>query len=111
MKENIHPDYRPVLFIDQAAPAPNNWMLISSTVNTKEKGVCPVDGKEYPMVKVPISSFTHRLWTGAVQFLDTEGRLEKFANKFKRKAEQQVAELVKQEEANKEKAKATKKKK
>lgn len=111
MKKDIHPDHRPVLFIDQAAPAPNNWMLISSTVNTKEKGVCPGDGKEYPLVKVSISSFTHRLWTGAVQFLDAEGRLEKFANKFKRKAEHVLAEIVKEEEALKEKAKATKKKK
>ncbi len=113
MKDNIHPEnYRTVLFVDQTASdlSKGGWFLIPSTVMTKEKGICPGDGQEYPMVKVPISSFTHRLWTGAVQFLDTEGRLDKFAKKFAKKAEQQVAAIAKQAEA-KEAAKATKKKK
>ena len=108
MKKDIHPESRPVLFIDQTH---GGWFLIPSTVNTRDKGICPGDQKEYPLVRIPISSLSHRLWTGATAFLDTEGRLEKFANKFKNKAVQQKADIAKQEEAIKEKAKATKKKK
>ena len=75
MKKSIHPDnYRPVIFEDL-----NNGVkfLTRSTVSTKEttKGE---DGKEYPLVKVHITSASHPFFTGEERVLDIEGRVDKF---------------------------------
>ncbi len=106
MKEKIHPPYQDVLFVDSST---NTQFLIGSTINSKEKGT--YQGKEYPMVRVPISSASHPFFTKATQFLDTEGRVDKFTKKYQRKSEQTKKDHDKQEEANKEKAKLGKKKK
>jgi large subunit ribosomal protein L31 len=103
MKEKIHPAYQEVLFVDSSTGAE---MLIGSTIQTKEKG--KHQGKEYPMVKVPISSSSHPFFTKAGQFIDTEGRMDKFTKKYQRKSEETKKAQEKQEEANKEKVKTTK---
>ena len=107
MKKDIHPKYRQVLYIDTTNGA---QFLIPGTVPTKDKAVAEADGQEYDLVKVSISSSSHRHWTKRNEFLDTEGRLDKFVKKFQRKAEQQKVENAKQDEANKAKAVAKKKK-
>jgi len=106
MKEKIHPSYQDVLFVDSST---GTQYLIGSTITSKEKGT--YQGKEYPMVRVPISSASHPFFTKATQFLDTEGRVDKFTKKYARKTEQNKKEQEKQEEANKQKAKQSKKKK
>lgn len=40
------------------------------------------DGKEYPLVKLEISSFSHPFFTGKMKFVDTAGRIDKFNKKF-----------------------------
>jgi large subunit ribosomal protein L31 len=40
------------------------------------------DGKEYPLVKVDISSASHPFYTGKQRMIDTEGRAEKFRKKY-----------------------------
>ena len=40
------------------------------------------DGKEYPLVKVEISSDSHPFYTGKMKFVDTAGRIDKFNKKF-----------------------------
>lgn len=82
MKKGIHPNYRPVVFQDAAA---NFSFLTSSTVKTSEKTTW-TDGKEYPLVKVEISSASHPFFTGKMKFLDTTGRVEKFQKKYQRGA-------------------------
>jgi len=106
MQEKIHPPYQKVLFVDSST---GTQFLIGSTLQPKEKGT--FEGKEYPMVRVPISSASHPFFTKANQFIDSEGRVDKFTKKYARKSEQEKKDNEKQEEAKKEKIKAAAKKK
>ncbi len=107
MKKDIHPAYQEVLFVDSST---GTSYLISSTLQTKEKG--KFEGKDYPLCRVPISSSSHPFFTKAKQFIDSEGRVDKFAKKYQRKVEEVKKEQDKQEEAKKAavKSKPTKKK-
>lgn len=77
MKKGIHPDYRPVVFKDVST----GFMLLSrSTAETKETIV--YEGKEYPLIKVEISSSSHPFFTGKNTLVDSAGRVEKFNKKY-----------------------------
>lgn len=78
MKKSIHPNYRPVVFMDAAA---NFSFLSSSTVQTTES-IKWTDGEEYPLYRVEISSASHPFYTGKMKLMDTAGRVEKFRNKY-----------------------------
>lgn len=78
MKKDIHPNYRPVVFMDASA---NFSFLTRSTVKTNET-IKWSDGKEYPLVKLDISSASHPFFTGKMKFVDTTGRVEKFQKKY-----------------------------
>lgn len=80
MKKDIHPNYRPVVFMDHAA---NFSFLTSSTVKTTETTKW-TDGNEYPLYRVEISSASHPFFTGKMKFVDAAGRVEKFQKKFQR---------------------------
>jgi large subunit ribosomal protein L31 len=74
MKKDIHPqNYRPVVFQDLND---NSTFLTRSTVATEE--AITLDGTEYPLVKVHISSATHPFFTGEEKLIDIEGRVDKF---------------------------------
>lgn len=74
MKKDLHPnDYRPVVFQDLND---STTFLTRSTVATEEK--ITLDGVEYPLVKVHISSASHPFFTGQEKLLDIEGRVDKF---------------------------------
>lgn len=104
MKEKIHPPYQDVLFVDSSTGAK---FLIGSTLQPKEKET--FEGKEVPVVRVPVSSASHPFFTKANQFMDSEGRVDKFTKKYQRQREQQKKDQEKQEEAKKAKAKTKKK--
>lgn len=75
MKAEIHPkNYRKVIFEDASSGA---RFLIGSTAETEEVGQWE-DKKEYPLVKVEISSASHPFYTGKETVVDTAGRVEKF---------------------------------
>jgi large subunit ribosomal protein L31 len=79
MKKEIHPStYRPVVFQDL-----NNGstFLTRSTVATDE--TITLDGQEYPLVKVHISSSSHPFFTGEERIVDIEGRVDKFKARAK----------------------------
>jgi large subunit ribosomal protein L31 len=77
MKEGIHPDYREVVFVDLS----NDFKFITrSTINTREK--ITLDGKEYPLVKLDVTSESHPFYTGTQKIVDTAGRVEKFRQRF-----------------------------
>ncbi|MBN1111390.1 MAG: type B 50S ribosomal protein L31 [Bacteroidales bacterium] len=80
MKNGIHPEeYRLVAFKDMS----NGKVFITgSTVNAKETEV--IDGVEYPVVKLEISSASHPFYTGKVKLVDTAGRVDKFMSKYKK---------------------------
>ena len=81
MKKGIHPEYRDVIFWDTTG----DFKFISrSTLNTKEMMKWE-DGKEYPVIKVEVSSASHPFFTGKKMFLDTAGRVEKFQKKYGKK--------------------------
>ena len=77
MKSGIHPAYRPVVFYDAGAQF---HLLTRSTIKTND--TIEYEGKTYPLVKVDISSATHPFFTGKATFVDTTGRLDRFAKKF-----------------------------
>lgn len=74
MKKEIHPsDYRPVVFQDLNN---NTTVLTRSTVATDE--TIMLEGVEYPLVKVHITSSSHPFFTGEERIVDIEGRVDKF---------------------------------
>jgi large subunit ribosomal protein L31 len=85
MKEGIHPNYREVLFVDVS----NDFKFITrSTIQTRETG--EFNGKEYPLAKIEVSSESHPFYTGQQKIMDTAGRIEKFRQKFGKRADGKV---------------------
>ena len=82
MKKDIHPNYRPVVFQDNSA---DFAFLTKSTVETKET-ITWTDGKEYPLVRVDISSQSHPFYTGKQNIVDTAGRVYRFKRKYGKKS-------------------------
>lgn len=82
MKKDIHPDYQEVIFHDLSS---DFKFLTRSTMKAKET-IKWEDGKEYPVIKVEVSSASHPFYTGKKMFVDTAGRVEKFKNKYTKKA-------------------------
>jgi large subunit ribosomal protein L31 len=77
MKKDLHhKNYRPVVFQDLNN---NQTYLTRSTVATDDK--ITVDGTEYPLVKIHISSSSHPFFTGEERIVDIEGRVDKFKNR------------------------------
>ena len=104
MKKDIHPEYNQVVFQDVQS---DFKFLTRSTMKSEEK-IKWEDGKEYPLIKVEVSSASHPFYTGKKIFVDTAGRVEKFNQKYKSK---QASKPVTKEESTaevKEEAIATK---
>jgi large subunit ribosomal protein L31 len=81
MKEGIHPEYRDVVFLDLS----NEFKFITrSTMNSRES--IEIDGKQYPLVKLEVTSESHPFYTGKHKIVDTAGRVEKFRQKFGNRA-------------------------
>ncbi len=77
MKKNKHPQYQEVLFIDSST---GYKFVCGSTLQTKETE--EFEGKEYPVCRVAVSSASHPVYTGEQQFVDTEGRIDKFRKRY-----------------------------
>lgn len=80
MRKDIHPNFREVVFKDVSS---DFTLLTKSTIQTKE--TINMNGKDYPLVTVEISSHSHPFYTGQQRLLDTEGRAEKFKKKYGKK--------------------------
>ncbi|CDK00813.1 putative ribosomal protein [Microbacterium sp. C448] len=78
MKTAIHPDYQAVVFRDLAS---GETFLTRSTVSSDKK--IELDGVEYPVIDVEISSASHPFYTGKQRIMDSAGRVEKFNQRFK----------------------------
>lgn len=78
MKKGIHPEnYREVVFKDMST---GDHIITRSCAAAKEN--IEIDGTEYPLVKMEISSFSHPFYTGKVKLVDTAGRVDKFRNRY-----------------------------
>ncbi len=83
MRKGIHPEnYRLVVFKDMSN---NETFLTKSTVNTKD--TIELEGTEYPLVKVEISSSSHPFYTGKMKLVDTAGRVDKFRSRYAKHVE------------------------
>ncbi len=79
MKTGLHPEnYRLVAFKDMS----NEKVFITRSC-APSKETITVDGVEYPVIKLEVSSYSHPFFTGKMKFVDTAGRVDKFRNKYK----------------------------
>jgi large subunit ribosomal protein L31 len=78
MKTDTHPNYQPVVFQDLSS---DFAFLTQSTMTSKEK-IKWEDGKEYPLIKVEISSHSHPFFTGKQKIVDSGGRVDKFRRRY-----------------------------
>ena len=88
MKQDIHPEYRPVVFQDASA---GFAFLTRSTIRTRET-IMWEDGETYPLARVEISSASHPFFTGKQKLVDTAGRVERFERRYSRLSRSQEDE-------------------
>lgn len=79
MRDDIHPEYCPVLFHDTNA---DTYFLIGSTVKTNQTR--EYQGQTYPYVTLDISSASHPFYTGEIRQASNEGRVASFNKRFAR---------------------------
>ncbi len=89
MKKQGHPPYQEILFIDSST---GFKFVCGSALQPKEKEM--FEGKEYPAMRVSTSSASHPFWTKSNQFIDSEGRVDKFMKKYKKPAAVEAVEEV-----------------
>ena len=75
MKPDIHPKFKPVIFVDG-----DHEIRTFSTMSSREKRV--IDGVEYSVVPVDISAYSHPFFTGKQKLVDTEGRVDRFLKRY-----------------------------
>ena len=77
MKNDIHPNYRKVVFHDTSA---DSYFLIGSTLETDR--TVEYEGQEYPYFTVDVSSKSHPFYTGEQRAAQSDGRVAKFNKRF-----------------------------
>ncbi len=77
MKEGIHPQYHPVVFVDAST---GDEIVTRSTITSNEKRA--INGVEHYVVSMDITSFSHPFFTGKQKLVDTEGRIDRFRKKY-----------------------------
>ncbi len=78
MKEGIHPQYNPVLFLDTGI---GEEFISRSTMKSDETR--NIDGVDHYVIRIEISAASHPFFTGQQRFVDTAGRIEKFQRKYR----------------------------
>ena len=106
-KKELHPkDYSYVVFSDETA----NFSFLTKSTAKSEETIKWTDGKEYPLVKIQISSASHPFFTGEEKIIDTEGRVDRFKARAAKAAERKKALSNKAVKSAKEAAKKAEKK-
>ncbi len=77
MKKDIHPDYHDVVFQDIST---GESYITRSTVASDQ--TIDLEGKTYPLIRVEVSSSSHTFYTGKQNLIKTQGRVEKFLEKY-----------------------------
>ena len=78
MKADIHPKYDYVVFQDMSS----DYMLLTRSTMSSRETIKWEDGKEYPLIKMEVSSVSHPFYTGKQKILDTAGRVDKFRRRY-----------------------------
>ena len=79
MKKEILPKVNNVIFLDTST---GKEFITTSTLSSDEKKT--VDGVEYFVLKVEISSDSHPFYTKTQKLIDTGGRVNKFKEKMEK---------------------------
>jgi len=77
MKQGIHPDYHQVVFMDSST---GKKFLAGSTMGSKE--TTDYEGKDYPLIRVEITSDSPPFYTGKQKFAQADGRIDRFNKKY-----------------------------
>ena len=77
MRKGIHPDYHPVVFLDSAT----GYKFLSGSTRTSSETI-DYEGKDYPLIRVEISSDSHPFYTGRQKFTQADGRVDRFNKKY-----------------------------
>ncbi len=92
MKADIHPTTREVIFFDSSC---DFKFLTRTTAETKGKETIKwTDGKEYPVIRIEVSSESHPFYTGKHKIMDTAGRIDKFKQRYARTSAGKTAETA-----------------
>lgn len=102
MKQDIHPVLNNVIFEDASTGA---RFFAVSTLDSQKKET--VDGVEYHVVQVEISSDSHPFFTGKQVLLDSTGQVDKFKQRAT-KAQEGIRSKKAKKEAQKAKKEAQK---
>ena len=78
MKQGIHPEYRPVVFMDTTT----GFKFLSGSTKSSNETVQWEDGNEYPLLRVEITSDSHPFYTGRQKFTHADGRVDRFNKKY-----------------------------
>ncbi|MFI0353763.1 type B 50S ribosomal protein L31 [Actinomadura sp. 9N407] len=78
--QNIHPEYRPVVFRDRSA----DYAFLTRSTAGSEQTIEWTDGNSYPVIDVDVSSASHPFYTGRGRVLDTTGAVERFKRRYGR---------------------------
>jgi len=84
MKKDKHPSYQQVIFVDSAT---GKKFVCGTTAQSEQTE--KHDGQELPIIMVPISASSHPFFVGGKQYVDTEGRVDRFKKRYER-AQKQV---------------------
>ncbi|MDT0322985.1 type B 50S ribosomal protein L31 [Streptomyces millisiae] len=85
MKSGTHPEYRPVVFRDRAA----GYAFLTRSTADSDETIEWDDGRTYPVVDVETSSASHPFYTGNRRVVDTEGRVERFERRYRKKKDEE----------------------
>ena len=77
MKAEIHPDYHPVVFQDMTTG--KRYVTRSTAKSDKVENI---DGVDHFVLSAGVTADSHPFFTGKTQFVDTEGRIDKFQKRF-----------------------------
>ncbi|HBQ76694.1 MAG TPA: type B 50S ribosomal protein L31 [Exiguobacterium sp.] len=81
MKQGIHPNYNKVVFMDSTT----EYKFLSGSTRSSNETITWEDGKEYPLIRVDVSSDSHPFYTGRQKFNAADGRVDRFNKKYGRK--------------------------
>jgi large subunit ribosomal protein L31 len=78
MKQDIHPNYQPVVFMDSTT----GFKFLAGSTKGSQETVEWEDGNTYPLIRVEVTSDSHPFYTGRQKFTQADGRVDRFNKKY-----------------------------
>ncbi|GEK59277.1 MULTISPECIES: type B 50S ribosomal protein L31 [Marinococcus] len=80
MKQQVHPEYHKVVFMDTST----GFKFLSGSTESSSETIEWEDGNTYPVIKIEVSSDSHPFYTGKQKQNTAGGRVDKFKRKYNR---------------------------